>query len=353
VLRTLFRDRERFELWSGLTFFTLSLLLFLAGWFALRGSALAWVNVPAGALATLGLLGLSGKVPLSSLLLNRGLAAYEPKRGGQIAVLYGAALFGLGVFGLSSLPYAWLAASGAYGLAALLGSALILGGLYIVASTPVIEPTGGVTFEADDLLPGDPAAMPGDPVVPWYVIEDEAEVPAAEASAAQLLPRSVEARYAVPQVRREAAAKRPALLTADDIVAYAMIECDWVETPTNYTCLSVEAPGMAPVVESGDIVGINHAIVDPQWLRGKLVAALRQGQGVTIGFLRHTADHWFLQPREESAEAVPVELVGLIGAVEWSLKPGSKHLLPPAEKQAQSTAFQAAQAYAAERRPSA
>lgn len=324
VLRSLFRDRERFELWSGLTFFTISLLLFIAGWTELRGTPWAWVAVPAGLFATVGLLGLSAKVPLSSVILNRGLAPYEPKRGGQIAVIYGASLFGLGVFGLSSLPYGWLQPSGAYGLTALLGTALILGGLYIVASTPVIEPSS-TSFEADALLPGEPKS---EPVVPWYVIEDESAPAPSEAPSATFIPRSVEQRYAVPQVRPEAAAKRPALLTADDIVAYAMIECDWVETPANYTCVSVEARGMAPVVEAGDVIGINHAIVDPQWLRGKLVAAFRQGQGVAIGFLKSNADRWFVQPREENAEPVPVELVGLIGAVEWSLKAGSKSLRP-------------------------
>ena len=313
-------------------------MLFIAGWTQLRGSWAAWAAVPSGVLASLGLLGLSGKVPLSSLILNRGLAPYEPKRGGQFAVLYGAVLFGLGVFGLSSLPYGWLQPSGAYGLAALLGTALIAGGLYIVASTPILEPPP-TNFEADELLPGESTA---EPVVPWYVIEDEATPglpdgsPAAESQGPPLLPRSVEQVYAVPQVRPGAAAKRPALLTADDILAYAMIECDWVETPANYTCVTVECHGMAPVVETGDIVGINHAIVDPQWLKGKLVAAFAQ-RSVAIGFLVQNDQGWFLQPREESAAAIPIELVRLIGAIEWSLKPGSKNLRPASEAQRSGT----------------
>lgn len=318
ILRRLFQNREQFELWAGLTFFTLSLALFIAGWTFLRGTVGEWVSVPAGLCAALGLLGLSAKVPISGLILNRGLVAYEPKRGGQVAVLYGASLFGLGVFGLSSLPYGWLEPSGSYGLAALLGAALILGGLYIVASTPILEPSEPV-FEADHLDPAEAA-------VPWYVV-DEQELES-EKPAAPLLPRSVEPRYAVPQVRAEAAAKRPSMLSPADIVAYAMIECDWLETPSNYSCIVVEHSVMAPVVETGDIVGINHAIVDPNWLRGKMVAAYTERNGVALGFLQETQEGWRLQPRDESVMPVSIEPVALIGAVEWSLKPGSKNIRP-------------------------
>ena len=278
-----------------------------------------WIAVPAALLASLGLLGLSAKVPLSGLLLNRGLANFEPKRGGQIAVLYGAFLFGFGVFGLSSLPYTWLEPSGSYGLAALLGASLILGGLYIVASTPILEPNQPV-FEADTLLPDAP--------VPWYVLENEpSEEPSREGL--PLLPKTVEHRYAIPHVRAVSAAKRPSMLTADDILAYAMIECDWVESPGDYTCVTLEHASMAPLVESGDIVGINHGMVDAGWLRGKLCAAFADGGSLVIGFLQERAEQgWLLQPRNEECPPIPIQTLGLIGAVEWSMKADSKYLRP-------------------------
>lgn len=330
AMRTLLRDRERFELWAGLTFFTAGLLLFLAGWTVWQHGAFAWSAVPAALAASFGLLGLSGKVPLSALVLNRGFAAYEPKRGGQLAVAYGAGLFGLGVFALSSLPYAWLEPSGSYGLAALLGASLILGGLYIVASTPVLEPATPPHFETDDLAPAEP--------VPWYVIEDEPAEAAAEAP--RLLPRGVEPRYAVPQVKPAAAAKRPSMLAADDIVAYAFIECDWVETPGDYTCVTVADDAMAPVVDAGDVVGINHAMADPLWLRGKLVAAYAENQRVVFGFLQEAAaGGWQLAPRNEGCEAIEVQPVAIIGAVEWSLKPGSKSIQPAGDS-AEPPAFE-------------
>lgn len=329
VLRRLFQDRERFDLWSGLTFFTLSLLLFIAGWTVGQDTWVAWLAVPSALLASLGLLGLSGKVPLSGLILNRGFVNYEPKRGGQMAVAYGAALFGLGVFGLSALPYAWLEPSGSYGLAALLGASLILGGLYIVASTPVLEPSPSA-FESDDLLPSEP--------VPWYVVDDSELAP--DKPAEPLMPKSVEQRYAVPQVKHASAAKRPSMLKAEDIVAYAFIECDWVESPSDYTCVTVEGDGMAPVIEAGDIVGINHAMTEPDWLRGKLVAAFTGEHKVALGFLQEFrpeqaeeraalgAKRWRLAPRNERHAPVEVQPVALIGVVEWSLKPGSKSIQP-------------------------
>lgn len=329
VLRRLFQDRERFDLWSGLTFFTCSLLLFIAGWTVGQDTWVTWLAVPSALLASLGLLGLSGKAPLSGLILNRGFVNYEPKRGGQMAVAYGAALFGLGVFGLSSLPYAWLEPSGSYGLAALLGASLILGGLYIVASTPVLEPSAAA-FETDELLPGEP--------VPWYVVEDSELAP--EKPAEPLMPKNVEPRYAVPQVRHASAAKRPSMLKTEDIVAYAFIECDWVETPANYTCVTVEGDGMAPVIEAGDIVGINHAMTEPDWLRGKLVAAFTDEHTVALGFLQEFREagggatdasgrkRWRLAPRNDRYAPQEVQPVALIGVVEWSLKPGSKSIQP-------------------------
>lgn len=319
VLRRLLQDQEQFELWAGLTFFTASLICFVAGWTVLLGTWGMWVAVPAAFLASLGLLGLSAKVPLSGLILNRGLVTFEPKRGGQIAVLYGAFLFGFGVFGLSSLPYTWLEPSGSYGLAALLGASLILGGLYIVASTPILEPSQTI-FEADQVATDAP--------VPWYVLENETPEEVRPAGA-PLLPRTVEHRYAVPHVRAISAAKRPSMLTADDILAYAMIECDWVASPGDYTCITMEHASMTPLVESGDIIGINHAMVDAGWLRGKLCAAFLESGSLVIGFLQEQAGNgWVLQPRNEECPPIAIQTIGLVGAVEWSMKADSKYLRP-------------------------
>jgi hypothetical protein len=318
IARRLLSDRERFEVWTGLTLFTFSLLLFLAGWTALRGGPGDWVAVPAALLAVFGLLGLSGKVHLSGLLLNRGLAAAEPKRGGQVAVIYGASLFGLGIFGLSSLPYAWLMPSGSYGLAALLSSVLILGGLYVVGSTPILE-SHGADFEADRKPEPDPGPR-------WFELEGDDEF-ANETQEAEPLfaPPDGIPTYAVPQVRSIASAKRPALLVPEDIIAYAIIEWDWLETPANYTCVQLSHVGMGKLVEDGDLVGINHAFVDHRWLLGKLVAAYHDQQ-VCIGFLEEAGGRWGI--RRTEAERVEIEAVSIIGAVEWSMKPNAKSIQP-------------------------
>jgi hypothetical protein len=324
ILRTLFRDRDRFELWAGLSFFTISLLLFLSGWTALRGGSAEWVALPAAAFAMLGILGLSGKVPISALILNRGLVAYEPKRGGQIAVIYGAFLFGGGIFGLSSLTYGWLAPSGSYTLAALLSTALLLGGLYIVSSTPILDVPPSPRDKSAD-KPGE-ELPPIEPGKPWYMVDDEEMVGGAvELHEEEAEPEPVHY-FAVPQVNMNAAAKRPAMLGPDDIVAYAMLEWDWLESPREYSCVRVEQAGLAPLIEDGDLVGINHAVLDHRWLTGKLVAVVHQEE-VRLGFLQHNAGQW--QLRRNGKPSLDIEPVGIIGAVEWSMKPNAKNIKPP------------------------
>ncbi len=314
LLRWLLKDRERFELWSGLTFFTLSLVLFLAGWTVLRDGPGAWVAVPSAMLAVIGLFGLSGKLPLSSLILNRGLVAYQPKRGGQMAIVYGACLFGLGVFGLSNLAYQWFEPLGSYGVAALLSTALMLGGLYIVGSTPVLDVPTSADFEADRLLKDDTA----EPA--WYEV-DEDELHVGGVRPEPFVPEAIR-RYAVPLVRSEAAVKRPGMLDAGDVVAWAMIDGDWVETPTNYSCVTVTEAVDEPCLDEGDVVGINHAISDTRWLVGRCVAVWREGR-VMVGRLNESEGRLWLRSGENESE---VEAVQIVGAVEWSLKAGSKHI---------------------------
>lgn len=312
----LLKDRERFELWAGLSFFTLSLALFLSGWTVLRGSPGEWVAVPAGALAVLGLLGLSGKLPLSSLLLNRGLVAYEPKRGGQVAVLYGSILFGLGVFGLSSLAYYWLSPFGSYGLAALLSTALLLGGLYVVGTTPVLDVPTNEDFQAHRLVAEEPD-------VAWYEIEDE------ELAPAPLLDEFIHpevTRYDVPLVKADAAAKRPGLLSTTDILAYATIDSDWMEGPDCYTCIEVEEPLPEQCLERGDVVGINHAPIEARWLVGRLIASYSEGS-MLLGILQHEGPRWMIR-RPGADIHQDIQPVEIIGAVEWSVKANSKAIRP-------------------------
>ncbi len=328
VLRRLLQDRERFELWTGLGLFTVSLLLFLGGWTALRGGPGEWTAVVAALAAMAGLMGLSGKVPLSGIFLNRGLAVEEPKRGGQIAVVYGAALFGIGVFGLSSVVHTLLAPSGAYGLAAMLSTALILGGLYVVGSTPVFERTHPARFEADNVP---------EPQRAWFDVDamDGDGTETAVAAVEETPFEESQPACAVPQVRPSAATKRPAMLGPDDILAYAMIDWDWLETPSSYTCVAVEDPQMGRLVESGDLVGINHSVLDTRWLIGKLVA-VAEGEKVLIGILREEEDQWFLN-RQDDDFPIVIEPVTIIGAVEWSVKPRSATLRPVGEPVAQTS----------------
>lgn len=314
LLRHLLRDRERFELMAGLTFFTVSLGLFLLGWTAWRWSSGAWAAIPAGIFAALGLMGLSGKVPLSSLLLNRGLVAYEPKRGNQIAVVYGALLFGAGIFSLSSLTQRWLTPTGTYGLVALLGTALILGGLYIVGSTPVFDAPAPPPLEP----PPEPPEGGPDSEVPWFILEDDTSVQP-ESVRLPCLPGGPF--FAVPQVRPEAALKQPSMLAPEDILAYVKIECDWVETPANYSCVAIQQATLPPCIESGHLVGINHAILEPRWLLGKLVAVAVDG-AIEVGYLAQEQNGWCIRPHAD-APAKAIEAVRIVGAVEWSLKPNS------------------------------
>jgi hypothetical protein len=68
-----------------------------------------------------------------------GLADYQTKRDGQIAVICGAFISSLGILQFTPAPYFLLEPSGSYGLAALFGVSFIFAGIYIIISTPILE----------------------------------------------------------------------------------------------------------------------------------------------------------------------------------------------------------------------
>jgi transcriptional regulator with XRE-family HTH domain len=83
------------------------------------------------------------------------------------------------------------------------------------------------------------------------------------------------------------AAGSPSHINENDVDGYCIIYSskDWMEhDPENYTCVTVTGRSMYPILDSGDIVAIDHSERNPLNLDKKMVAFRKDG-GVTIKWL--------------------------------------------------------------------
>jgi len=89
-------------------------------------------------------------------------------------------------------------------------------------------------------------------------------------------------------LRDQIAAGSPAHINENDVEGYCIIYADkeWMNhDPENYTCVKVQGKSMYPILDSGDIVAIDHSDRDPASLDKKMVAFRKNG-GVTIKWLK-------------------------------------------------------------------
>ena len=89
-------------------------------------------------------------------------------------------------------------------------------------------------------------------------------------------------------LRDQIAAGSPAHINENDVEGYCIIyaDKDWMNhDPENYTCVKVHGKSMYPILDSGDIVAIDHSDRDPVSLDKKMVAFKKNG-GVTIKWLK-------------------------------------------------------------------
>jgi SOS-response transcriptional repressor LexA/DNA-binding XRE family transcriptional regulator len=123
----------------------------------------------------------------------------------------------------------------------------------------------------------------------------------------------------IPLVADRAAAGDPLLIDEHDIEGYAVIYQSWLSEAGKYACVRLRGDSMWPVLGEGDIVCVNHARREPELLRGKIVAAAVEGEGVTIKYLNWDERSWILEPENRAHRPiyVPKGQDVVVGAVEW------------------------------------
>jgi len=124
----------------------------------------------------------------------------------------------------------------------------------------------------------------------------------------------------IPVLRDAAAAGSPREIVEADIDGYALIYYAWCPNPHNFTCVRVRGDSMAPILEDGALVAIDHAQRDPLLLHQKMVAARHEG-GVTIKWLERRPDHTLsLVPENKSYSPIVLPRTPdnpVIGMVAW------------------------------------
>lgn len=124
----------------------------------------------------------------------------------------------------------------------------------------------------------------------------------------------------IPLLRDAAAAGSAREISESDIEGYALIHYAWCPNPANFTCVRVRGDSMAPILDDGAIVAVDHTQRDPLLLHQKMVAARHEG-GVTIKWLERRPDHSLsLVPENKQYPALELPRTPdnpLIGLVAW------------------------------------
>lgn len=96
--------------------------------------------------------------------------------------------------------------------------------------------------------------------------------------------------YAPVPLLRDAAAAGPArAISESDIEGYALVHYGWCPDPASFSCLRVRGDSMAPLLNDGAIVGVDHSQRDAGLLHQRMVAA-RIEDGVTVKWLERQSD---------------------------------------------------------------
>ena len=132
----------------------------------------------------------------------------------------------------------------------------------------------------------------------------------------------------IPLLRQAIAAGTPSEINEfDDIQDWVLIYAsrDWMpHDPENYTCAHVQGNSMAPILEDGDIVAIDHADREPRNLNNKMVAFRIDG-GVTVKWLNYDPGspiiigHPENRFRKDSRLIIPIDdaYEHVVGRVAW------------------------------------
>ena len=104
----------------------------------------------------------------------------------------------------------------------------------------------------------------------------------------------------VPLLKDPAAAGTPRVLDENEIEAVIPFPRDWLPRGGKLYAVRVAGDSMSPILNDGYVVLIDTTQRDPKKLVEKMVAA-REGDGVTIKWLRHADGVYMLQPQHSSA----------------------------------------------------
>ena len=137
---------------------------------------------------------------------------------------------------------------------------------------------------------------------------------------------------AVPLLADAVAAGLPAQVDESQVKNWAIIYNDkhWVpHAPENYTCCHVRGRSMFPILDSGDIVAIDHAerpksLADLKKLDGH-ICAFRVDGGVTIKWLKYVPEKNSVIGMPENKEELDTTIIltgkeindGILGLVRW------------------------------------
>lgn len=103
-----------------------------------------------------------------------------------------------------------------------------------------------------------------------------------------------------------AAAGNPREINDNDIEGWCVIHKSTLRHPASTICIRVKGDSMEPILPDGSIVGVNHAMQDPDALAGKIIAAYAD-EGVTIKRLWMNKGGYILVSENRSRPPMPLD----------------------------------------------
>ncbi len=109
-----------------------------------------------------------------------------------------------------------------------------------------------------------------------------------------------------------------------DIEDYIVVSKEMLSEGGNYFCFKLTEDSMSPILENGDIIGVNYSKRTPNTLRGKMIAAMID-EGVIVRYLNwDSSNNYILEPynffKYRKVYISKDKEVSIIGTVEWCWK---------------------------------
>ncbi|MFC1855037.1 XRE family transcriptional regulator [Thermodesulfobacteriota bacterium] len=109
-----------------------------------------------------------------------------------------------------------------------------------------------------------------------------------------------------------------------DIDNYIVVPKNMLDDNGSYFCFKLKEDSMSPILEKGDIVGVNYSKRDPSALKGKMIAAMVE-EGVIVRYLNWDSNNnYIFEPynffKFRKVYIAKDREVSIIGTVEWSWK---------------------------------